>query len=103
MCGGGEDQILVAVFIVSMMERLLALHRNSGCTAVIETNQRGHEEDVLVETGEEEDAVLAERTAQRKAALVLSVCGFEIEPCGLSVQRVIAQEIEPAAMGVVTA
>jgi len=29
MCGGGEDQILVAVFVVSMMERLLALHRTA--------------------------------------------------------------------------
>jgi hypothetical protein len=36
----GGDQVLVAVFVVAVVERFLTLLRNNGCAAVIETNQK---------------------------------------------------------------
>jgi len=77
--GGGENQVLVIVFIIAGLQRTASGLRDENGSAAHEVHDGGHMEDVLIVSGKEEDAVGADRTADGSAELVLEILRLEVE------------------------
>jgi len=75
--GGSEDEGLVAGFVVARRVRSGAGLRDHLHGAVEELDDIGNVEVVLIETGEEEDFVFLEGTADGASALLLAAVGLE--------------------------
>jgi len=101
MGGGGEDQILVIVFIVAGLQRAASGLRDENRSAAHEVHDGGHMEDVLIVSSKREDAIGADGTADGAAELLLAVVGLEVEERRLRAERAVANEIKPCAVEVV--
>ena len=94
---------MVAGFVVAGGGGAGAGLRDDYAAAVDEADDRGLVENVLIEAGEEEDAVAAERTSEGEAELLLLAGRFHIEEWIAGVEGAVAEVIEPGAVKFVRA
>ncbi len=77
--GCSEHDCLIAGFVVSGVQRLLAGLRDNLRATIQKAHDRRYVKDVLVESAIKEDAVAVQRTAQGESELLLLRVRFEIE------------------------
>ena len=104
LSGGGEDESLVAGFVVAGSEGPGSGLRDDLHGAVEEFDDVGNVEVVLIEAGEEEDFVFLEGTAKGGSALLLAAVRFEgHKGSSGAAEAAVADVIEAGAMPVIGA
>ena len=98
LCGSGEDQSLIAGFVISGSGRAGAGLRNDDATPVDEADDGGLVKNVLIVAGEEKDAIAAERASEGEAELMLLAGGLEVEEGIAGVEGAVAEVIESGAV-----
>src|SRR5579862_159286 len=101
--GGCKDQRFVAGFVVTRRVRSGAGLRNDFRAAVEEFDDVGDVEDMLIESGEEENLVALERAADSASDLLLAVVRPEGEKRVGGPERTVAQVVERGAVNVIGA
>ena len=101
--GGGEDEGLVAGFVVAGRIGSGAGLGDDLHGAVEEFDDIGNVEVVLIESGEEEDFVFLERTADGASALLLAAVGLEGHKGIGGAESAVADVIEAGAVPVIGA
>ena len=99
--GGGEDQGLIAGFVVSGSERSGASLGNDLRGAVQEFDYVGDVEVVLIESGEEEDFILLDGATDGASGLLLAVVGLEGEEGVGCAEGAVTKEVESSAVPVI--
>src|SRR5579864_1036378 len=101
MGGGGEDQSLIGGFVVSGRVRSGAGGGHNFRAAIEEFDYVGRVEDVLIESGEEENLVALEWAADGASELLLAIVRLERQEGIRGAERTVAQVIEDGAMNVI--
>ena len=101
--GGGEDQGLIGGFVIAGSVGAGAGLRNDLRTAVEEFNDVGRMKNVLIESGEEENLVALQRTADGASDLLLAVVRLEREKRIGRAEGTVAQIVKAGAVQVIGA
>ena len=101
MGGGGEDESLIAGFVVAGRIRSGAGLRDDLHGAVEEFDYVGDVEVVLIESGEEEDFILLDGTADGASALLLAAVRLEGQEGIGGPESAVADVIESGAVPVI--